>query len=269
MNTEFTRRALVTGALCGICAAGGYAFGLRHDKRPPATTDDTFVTRTGTERAAAQPDGLFRVRTNEPFVALTFDDGPDPTYTSDVLDLLERHRAGATFFVVGVNALAHTELLKRTIGDGHSIGNHTYDHRELELLDAAGVRVEIDRGERSMVRAGAPNPNLFRPPKGFTDEVVGVLADAERYRTVFWDVCVERFVNHQPVTRGVAGLLARIGPGSIILAHDSGIITGSGRSSLSRARTMQALPLLLEGLAAAGLTVVDVPTLLRRTGGAS
>ena len=96
-----------------------------------------------------------------------------------------------------------------------------------------------------------------------------MLADAERYRTVFWDVCVERFVNHQPVTAGVAGLLARIRPGSIILAHDSGMITGSGRSPLSRARTMQALPMLLEGLAAAGLTVVDVPTLLRRTGGGS
>ena len=244
-----TRRALLTGGLCGVCAAGGYLLGHRQRaKTSPTAIAGNEVTRTLRERAAAQPDGLFRIRTAEPVVALTFDDGPDPAYTSEVLDLLERRRAGATFFVVGVNALAHTDLLRRTLDNGHSIGNHTYDHRELELLDAAGVRTEIERGEHSLVRAGAPEPRLLRPPKGFTDEVVGVLADAEKYRTVFWDVCIERFVNHQPVKAGVAGLLARIRPGSIILAHDSGTIVGSGRLPLSRARTMQALPLLLDGL---------------------
>ena len=107
---------------------------------------------------------------------------------------------------------------------------------------------------------------LFRPPKGYTDDVVGVLADANRYRTVFWDVCVEHFVDHQSVADGVDQMLKRIRPGSVILAHDGGRIVGSGRRPLSRHRTMEALPLLLRGLASRGLEMVDVPTLLRRTG---
>ena len=87
----------------------------------------------------------------------------------------------------------------------------------------------------------------------------------DRYRTVFWDACVERFVNHQSVTDGVTQLLAKVRPGSIILAHDSGRIIGFGRTALSRARTMEALPLIIKGLQENGLRVVDIPTLLAAT----
>lgn len=209
-----------------------------------------------------QPNGLFRVRTNEPVVALTFDDGPDPLYTPDVLSLLKHADAAATFFLVGVNAAAEPDLVRDLVASGHSIGNHTYDHRELELLTPALVRAEIDRGQRSLIRVGVPAPRLFRPPMGFTDEAVAVLADADRFRTVFWDVCVERFIKDDSIDRGVDRLLDKVGPGSIILAHDGGRIVGSGSEPHSRARTVEALPRLLRGLEAKDLRVVDVPTLL-------
>jgi peptidoglycan/xylan/chitin deacetylase (PgdA/CDA1 family) len=224
------------------------------------------TTRTYAERRAAQPDGLFRIPTTEPMVALTFDDGPDPLYTPTVLDLLRTTGSTATFFLVAVNAAVELDLVRQILDAGHSIGNHTYDHRDLELLTSEQVQVEIEKAQASLVAAGCPSPDLFRPPKGYTDEVVGVLADADSYRTIFWDACVEHFVDHQPVADGVAQMLAKAQPGSIILAHDSGRIVGSGSTPLSRARTIEALPALIQGLTDKGLQVVDVPTLLAATG---
>lgn len=221
------------------------------------------VTRTNSQRRAVQPDGLFRVPTDKRAVALTFDDGPDPRYTPRVLDLLREAGAHATFFLVGVNALAYPALVGRILGEGHSIGNHTFDHHELEVLGESEVRNEIDRGRRALIAAGVPKPDLFRPPKGYTDNTVAALAGTEHVRTVFWDACVERCVDHQAVPQGVDELLADVGPGSIILAHDGGSIVGSGRRPLSRARTLAALPLLLDGLRAQRLQAVDVATLTK------
>lgn len=206
---------------------------------------------------------MFRVETDERMVGLSFDDGPDPRYTPHVLDLLDHHRARATFFIVGVNAVAHPALLARQVASGHSIGNHTYDHRELELLDSAQVRREIQLGAEAIRKAGGPPLWLFRPPKGYTDQAVGVLADAERYRTVFWEFCLERFIEREGISPGVDAILHHATPGSIILAHDGGHILAPGRPTLDRSSTMKALPLLLKGLEHKGLRVVDIPTLLR------
>lgn len=256
-----SRRGLLGAAVgCGFCALGGFVAG-----RVTAGPSTVGRTRTVDQRRSVQPNGLFRVRTNEPVVALTFDDGPDPRCTPDVLSLLKDAEAVATFFLVGVNAAADPELVRKVLASGHSVGNHTYDHRELQLLTPANVRSEIDRGQRSLIRAGAPAPRLFRPPMGFTDEAVAVLADADRFRTVFWDACVERFIMDTNIDDGVDRLLDKVGPGSIILAHDGGRIVGSGREPHSRARTVEALPRLLRGLEAKGLRVVDVPTLLAST----
>lgn len=271
-STGFSRRSfIVGGGLCGVCAATGFLVGRRTsstDRSAPVATADPrpgTETLTAGERLAAQPDGLFRIDTNEPIVALSFDDGPDPLYTTAVLDLLAKNGINATFFSVGVNAVAAPDLVRRLLDEGHSVGNHTFDHRELELLTVEDVQTEIEKGQTALISTGIPRPKMFRPPKGYTDEVVGVIADADRYRTVFWDGCVEHFVNHQPVADGVAQLVTKTRPGSILLAHDGGAIVGSGRSPISRARTLQALPILLDGLRRKGLEIVDVPTLLART----
>ena len=258
-----TRRSLLLGGLAGAAGVlGGFALS---DLRASAVAH-ARPTVTQAERRAAQPDGLFRIPTDEPMVALTFDDGPDPLYTPAVLDLLASRGMSATFFLVGVNAAAEPELVRQILDRGHGIGNHTYDHRNLELLTGAEVRVEIEKAHAALIAAGSPAPVLFRPPKGYTDERVGVLANAYAYRTVFWDVCVEHFVDHQPAPDGVKQMLRRIRHGSIILAHDSGRIVGSGHRPLSRARTIEALPLLLDRLTERGVRVVDVATLLEATG---
>jgi peptidoglycan-N-acetylglucosamine deacetylase len=202
------------------------------------------------------------VRTKAPVVGLSFDDGPDPNYTPHVLDLLSTRDSTATFFSVGVNALAHSELLARQVKEGHSIGNHTYDHADLEMLSEAKVKAQIERGASALRRSGAPRPNLFRPPRGFTDEAVGVLADADLYQTVFWTVCLERFVNHQSIADGVAEMMTHVKPGSIILAHDGGTIEAPRRHRNDRSKTMQALPVLLDALHKRGLRGVGIPELI-------
>ena len=94
---------------------------------------------------------------------------------------------------------------------------------------------------------------MFRPPKGLTDDIVGVVADVHGYRTIFWDISVERYVNHAAVRPAVDAIMERIRPGDIILAHD-------GR--LDRSRTLVALPYLLERLRARGYRVVTVSQLM-------
>ena len=189
-------------------------------------------------------------------VALTFDDGPDPRWTPHVLDLLRQYHAHATFFEVGKNVAAHPDLVHAVLNDSNEVADHTWDHPDLDLMPAVMVSQEITQGADAITQAGAPAPKYFRPPKGLTDEAVGVLANANQYRTIFWDLCLERFVDHTPDMRdAVDDMLTRVRPGSIILAHDGGIP--------DRTKTMKTLPMLLEGLKARGYKMVDVTQLLK------
>jgi peptidoglycan-N-acetylglucosamine deacetylase len=256
-----------------LSAVGGGAagragwFGQQDDARVlRGTTTEVKRTSTREARLRAQPNALFSVRTKAPVVGLSFDDGPDPEYSPHVLDVLASRDASATFFCVGVNALAHVELLSRQVREGHSIGNHTYDHADLELLSEAKVKAQIERGASALRRSGAPRPSLFRPPRGFTDEAVGVLADADLYQTVFWTVCLERFVNHQPIADGVAEMMTHVKPGSIILAHDGGTISAARRHVNDRSKTMEALPVLFDALYKRGLRGVGIPELMSFAG---
>jgi peptidoglycan-N-acetylglucosamine deacetylase len=274
-RTQLSRRAWLGGACgCLLSAVGGGAagragwFGKQPDEARAlrGTTADVKRTTTREARMRAQPNALFSVRTKAPVVGLSFDDGPDPQYSPHVLDLLAARDVTATFFCVGVNALAHVDLLSRQVREGHSIGNHTYDHADLELLSEAKIKAQIERGASALRRSGAPRPSLFRPPRGFTDEVVGVLADADLYQTVFWTVCLERFINHQPIADGVAEMMTHVKPGSIILAHDGGTIQAARRHVNDRSKTMEALPVLFDALHKRGLRGVGIPELMSFAG---
>jgi peptidoglycan-N-acetylglucosamine deacetylase len=258
-----TRRTLMVGGLTllGSAATAGLAYRLGADRTKNRSN-------TKRERFRAQPDALFRIRTPHKYVGLTFDDGPDIRYTPGVLDLLRDRQLTATFFLIGVNVERHKGLAQRAVAEGHTIGNHTYDHQDLDLLTAEQVEAEIDRGARAIVAAGLPKPTWFRPPKGYTDEVVGIIADAKKYRTVFWDVAVEHFVDHleptQPIQHGIDELLDKVQPGSIILAHDGGRVIGTNRPVVNRSKTIAALPLLLDGLAARGYEAMSIDDLVAR-----
>ena len=199
---------------------------------------------------------MVRVDTDEKIVALTFDDGPDPRWTPRVLELLAQYHAHATFFEVGKNVIVHPDLVHAVLDGGNEIGDHTWDHPDLEIMPTVQISQEISQGANAITQVGAPPPKYFRPPKGLTDEAVGVLANANQYRTIFWDLCLERFVDHAgDMPDAVLDMLTRVQPGSIILAHDGGIP--------DRTKTMKTLPMLLQGLKARGYKMVDVTQLLK------
>jgi peptidoglycan/xylan/chitin deacetylase (PgdA/CDA1 family) len=197
---------------------------------------------------------LFRVHTKEKVVALTFDDGPDPRWTLAVLAALAVHHDHATFFTIGRNAVAHPEIEAQIRQAGDEIGNHTFDHPRLPTLSSGQVRSQLESAQTALMSTGDPRPVLFRPPYGLTNHRVEAVASKLGLRTVLWGACVERYVDHGPVTTGTQRLLDRVKPGEIILAHDGGVP--------DRSRTMEALPQLLDGLAARGYRVVTVSQLL-------
>jgi len=143
---------------------------------------------------------------------LTFDDGPQLEWTPKVLQVLAKHNAKATFFVLGQEVAAHPELLTLERAAGHHIGNHTWDHPMLTRLPAAKMRQEIFSGVKS---------KCFRPP--FRDTNAGVEATAASYhqRQVLWDVDTKDW--SKPGTAQILrAILGGARPGAIILMHDGG-----------------------------------------------
>ena len=102
-------------------------------------------------------------------VGLTFDDGPHPEYTPALLDLLARHGAKASFFVVGARVDEFPDLARRIVAEGHAVGTHTYDHIEITTLRGAALADEVGRGREALRRATGVDSALFRPPRGRVD----------------------------------------------------------------------------------------------------
>lgn len=218
-------------------------------------------TENAWSRELVDPDAVTTVPTAADAVALTFDDGPDPRFTPRVLDVLAAAGATATFFVVGRNALEHPDLVRRMVAEGHEVANHTQDHVWLDGLDAAAVRHQITTGSASLRAVGAPQPHLFRPPKGWTSRAVARGATGLGLRSVFWTDCLEARLHHG-VPAAVQLIADGARPGSVLLLHDGGRVTGPNPEQLDRSRTVEALPRLLAQLRRRGLAAVSLRRLL-------
>ena len=172
----------------------------------------------GAISASALPLGtIIRVRTDEPAIALTFDDGPHPEDTPPLLDVLERHGARGTFFMVGKSARRWPELVERVAAGGHAIGNHTWDHPSMPLLTGRYRRHQLAWCDEALAPHGT---RLFRPPYG--EQTVGSRLDALRagHQVVCWDVIAEDWRDDPPETL-LARVYRRLRRGSIVLFHDT------------------------------------------------
>jgi chitooligosaccharide deacetylase len=169
--------------------------------------------------------------------------------------------ATATFFVVGRNAQEHPDLVRRIVAEGHEVANHTQNHVWLDDLDEAGVRHEITAATASLRAAGAPQPHVFRPPRGWTSRTVAGAAAALGLCSVFWTDCLEARLR-----LGVAAAAAQVAdgarPGSVLLLHDGGRVRGPNAQQLDRTATVEALPRLLANLRRRGLAATSVRRLL-------
>lgn len=248
-----TRRQALLGA------AGSCVVALAGADRSAST--GSAHTTTWATRAAVDPTAFHRVATREPLVGLTFDDGPDPDYTPAVLDVLARFGARATFFTIGRNIELHPGLARRALAEGHELANHTADHLWLDALGPRAVAEQLLGGGRALSGVGGTG-RWFRPPRGWTSPTVAASAGDLRLRSVYWTVCVEA---HGTATRAATAEHLATGalPGTIVLAHDGGTVTGPNAQHVDRSFTLDTLPLLLRALERRGLRAVSVSRLAR------
>ncbi|MEW1615363.1 MULTISPECIES: polysaccharide deacetylase family protein [unclassified Streptomyces] len=189
-------------------------------------------------------------------VALTFDDGPDPVYTRQVVEILERYGARATFFCVGHHVAALPEEVRRIASYGHELGNHSWSHPFLPDLTPAELREQLDRTAEELDRVTGAVPTWFRPPYGaLTPEVLAAL-EGHPTTLAMWDVDARDWSRPGP-EQIAATVLEGAGPGSVVLMHE-----GAG----DRAQTVQALPSIIEGLLERGLELVTVGELAAMAG---
>ncbi len=112
------------------------------------------------------------------YITITFDDGPHPEYTPEILDILKEKEVEASFFLVGKNAEKYPGITKRILREGHSIGNHTYSHRSLIPLSQSNTDYEIFEAEKVLKEIIGEKPTLFRPPRSvYSDYARELLID--------------------------------------------------------------------------------------------
>jgi peptidoglycan/xylan/chitin deacetylase (PgdA/CDA1 family) len=170
-----------------------------------------------------------------PQVALTFDDGPNPDATPQILDVLRRENVKATFFVVGTMAAAYPKLITREVAEGMSIGDHTWTHPHLAGRDATFVRNQLVETRNTLKPLGA-DVTVFRPPYGSYTATTVQIAQSLGMRTVIWTIDPADYRKPAP-TVIVRRVMNQLKPGAIILMHD-----GGG----DRSRTVAALKMLIQ-----------------------
>ena len=191
-----------------------------------------------------------RVSVPGPYVALTFDDGPHASHTPRLLNILRARNVKATFYVIGKNVDLYPGIVRRTIAEGHEIGNHTYTHPKLSALTNDRVLSELRKTEDSIVRACGVRPRTMRPPYGALTQTQRQMVHATMgYPTIMWSV--DPLDWKRP---GAGVVTSRIvnatNQGAIILVHDI------------HAASVDAMPATIDALLRKGYRFVTVSQLI-------
>ncbi len=236
------------------------------DEENVTITDEHMVTYP-------QAYGIQYFGYNPKELALTFDDGPDPTWTPRILKILKDKGVTGTFFVIGEEAQDHVGLLKQYIKQGHIVGNHTLTHPDISEISPRQLELEINWTERLFASKLGLRPLFFRPPYSIDQEPdtndqaapayqiqqMGYTIIGDKIDTDDWDEHPRK--SPQQITERVFQQLDSFKSrpdfaGSIILMHD-----GGG----DRSATVAALPVLIDALRAKGYKIVSVPDLMGKT----
>ena len=188
-------------------------------------------------------------------IALTFDDGPSPNTTPQILAILKEKNIKATFFLIGQNLKNFPQIGQQLVANGHALGNHTWHHWHRQVTKWT-IASEIEDTAALIYETTGVKTSLFRPPNGF---LYNGLADYARKRkdvVVLWSIKSGDWRRHGvSVEQLINKVVETAKPGAIVLMHD-----GGGE----RSRTVQALPKIIDELTAGGYEFVTVPELLER-----
>jgi len=211
---------------------------------PPAT--DWAVAGTVISNLDTAPGSPYR--RGQKVVALTFDDGPSPVYTPEVLQILVTDHVRASFQVIGENGAAYPDVLRQEVTDGMTLVNHTWTHVDLATLPASGWADEVDQTDALLESVTGHPVRCLRPPYGDTDPVVVTQLGRHGLAELSWDVDPSDYL--RPGASVIAArVLAALHPGAIVVMHD-----GGG----DRSQTVAALPVIISAIRAAGYQIVPV-----------
>ncbi len=191
-------------------------------------------------------------------VALTFDDGPNPPFTEQILAILKSNGVRATFFVEGQAAEEHPDIVKLLDSEGMDVESHSYGHsQDLATADAPTFRRDLDAATKVLGAVLERQPRLYRPPFGKTSAaMLKELGDAG-YTSIGWDVDSTDWQETDP-SKIADAVLSKVHPGAIVLMHDGGLSGGNP----DRIATIQALPSILTGLREGGYELTTVPEII-------
>lgn len=226
---------------------------LAEETKPAVSAEKTEPSpvRPRATPTVAEPQITFNsVHVDGPYIALTFDDGPNATLTPKLLDLLAARHLKATFFVVGQNAADHPDILKRAVREGHEIANHSWSHPNLGKMSDEAVRRELQKTDDAIAAAIGKRPTLMRPPYGsITARQKKWIHEEFGYRIIIWDVDPLDWKRPGPSVV-TARILKETKAGSIVLSHDI------------HPPTIEAMPRTFDQLIEKGFKSVTVTELL-------
>jgi polysaccharide deacetylase family sporulation protein PdaB len=214
---------------------------------------------TFTVAASSNPNSevVWNVTTDKKLIAITFDDGPNPVYTPQILDLLKEYQAKATFFVLGKRVQMYPAIAIREVNEGHEIANHTFDHHYLKDVSPEKLIEEIRQTQEIIFDITEQMPHVFRPPGGFYNDALLQLTGEDKLTVVMWSWYQDTKDWKKPgVDNIVHTVLSNVHNGDIILFHDL-----QGDCS----QTVAALQQILPELTKQGYQFVTVTDLISRT----
>jgi peptidoglycan-N-acetylglucosamine deacetylase len=198
--------------------------------------------------------------TTDKVIALTFDDGPNGEYTTQILDILKKYNINATFFCIGTNVALYPDIAKRIIAEGNVIGNHSYSHDANHALSTYGER-DLEKAEQVIYTVTGVSPHLYRPPHGKKTPWELDCVKKNQLIEITWSVEVNDQVGLDGINNFVSKVVSKTSAGSIILLHDGYGLEHNDQNA-DKTFTVQALPLIIEQLLAKGYRFVTVPQLL-------
>ncbi|MGH2498364.1 MAG: polysaccharide deacetylase family protein [Ktedonobacteraceae bacterium] len=222
--------------------------------KPQSTPQKTPVVPASVPQNVVKPLGhaVFYGNTKLPEIALTFDDGPNPVYTRQILSVLNEYNVKATFFDVGYLVKDYPDIVRQEFLQGNTIGNHSWSHPDLTRFSVAGIISQLVSTSDAIQSVTGTRPVLFRPPYGSFNATVIAQATQLNLTAILWND-----ESRDWATPGVNVIVSRIlnlaHNGSIILLHDGGGF---------RAQTVAALPIIIATLHQRGFTFVTIPQLL-------
>lgn len=196
---------------------------------------------------------------DEKLIALTFDDGPDEDFSPQILDILKKYDAKATFFVVGEKVGWHPEIVKRAYSEGHEIGNHTFSHINVEKNSEYEVKNEIEKTQRIIKDTIGIEPVLFRPPYRAISKSMLDIIKSNNMKVVLWSDLDARDWSNPGVYNIVKTIEEKANSGSIVLLHDYNSIRNN------KSQTIQALEQIIPEMKKRGYKFVTVSEIISDT----